>query len=93
MSDRSRVPEARIYVANLAYAMTREDVQELFEEVGNVQDVYLPQQQGAENHKGYGFVEMSTAREAQDAIDELHGTEDFFGRVLTVRIADRDRNN
>jgi RNA recognition motif-containing protein len=71
--------------------MSAEDVIELFSEVGEVLDVYLPRQQGAENHKGYGFVEMSSAREAQDAIDEIHGTEDFYGRELTVRIADRDR--
>jgi hypothetical protein len=35
---------------------------------------------------------MSTAQEAQDAIDEFHGEEDLYGRELTVRIADRDKN-
>jgi len=91
MSDRDRTPEARLYVANLAYSMTREDVAELFEEVGNVVDVYLPQLKNSDHHKGYGFVEMSSAEEAQDAIDEFHGAEDYYGRALTVRIADRDR--
>lgn len=93
MSERSRVPEARIYVANLSYAMSVEDVVELFEEVGDVIDVYLPRQRGAEHHRGYGFVEMASAEEAQDAIEDIHGTEDYYGRVLTVRIADRDQNH
>jgi RNA recognition motif-containing protein len=91
MSDLSPVPEARIYVANLSYSMTQEDVERLFTEVGTVVDVFLPKPKEAKHHKGYGFVEMSTAREAQDAIDEFHGEEDYFGRVLTVRIADRDK--
>jgi len=93
MSNQERVPEARVYVANLSYNMTPKDVEELFGEVGSVIDVFLPQKQGAEHHKGYGFVEMRTAEEAQAAIDELHGDEDYYGRELTVRIADRDKKN
>jgi len=87
------VPEARIYVANLSYDMDSADVRELFEEVGEVKDVYLPEQKDAQHHKGYGFVEMATAEEAQEAIDAFHGEEDFYGRILTVRIADRDKHN
>lgn len=92
MSDRVRLPEARLYVANLSYKMTAEDVAAMFSEVGEVLDVYLPTLRDTQHHKGYGFVEMSTAQEAQDAIDEFHGEEDLYGRELTVRIADRDRN-
>lgn len=69
--------------------MSKDDVIELFTEVGTVVDVYLPQQRDADNHKGYGFVEMASGDEAQDAIDDIHGTEDYYGRTLTVRIADR----
>jgi len=93
MSNQERVPEARIYVANLSYDMTQDDVTELFGEIGSVVDVFLPRQREAEHHKGYGFVEMRTAEEAQAAIDALHGEEDYYGRELTVRIADRDKKH
>lgn len=91
VNTEERVPEARIYVANLSYKMCADDVEDLFNSVGLVVDVFLPKKQDADHHKGYGFVEMHSAKQAQNAIDELHGAEDYYGRELTVRIADRDK--
>lgn len=78
--------ETRLYVGNLPYAATEEQVQERFSQAGNVKSVALISDHVTGRAKGFGFVEMSTVEEAQNAIHLFHG-KDFMGRVITVSVA------
>jgi RNA recognition motif-containing protein len=75
-----------IFVANLAYSATEEEVQQLFESYGTVDTVRLATDRDTGRQRGFGFVEMPDAREAQAAIDGLNGAS-LGGRPLTVNEA------
>ena len=79
-----------IYVGNIAFAMTEGDLRAAFEAYGTVDAVRLITDQYNGQPKGFGFVEMPAASEAQAAIAGLHGQE-LQGRTLTVSEA-RPRN-
>jgi RNA recognition motif-containing protein len=79
-----------IYVGNLAFAVTEAELRAAFEVYGTVDAVRLITDPYSGQSKGFGFVEMPTASEAQAAIAGLHGTE-LQGRTLTVNEA-RPRN-
>lgn len=68
---------SKLYVGNLTYSVTNEQLQELFAEYGEVKHVNIIE------GKGFGFVEMGTPEEAQKAKDELNGTE-FLGRTMRI---------
>jgi RNA recognition motif-containing protein len=72
-----------IYVGDLAFAVTEADLRAAFELYGAVDAVRLITDQSSGQPKGFGFVEMPAAAEAQAAIAGLHGTE-LQGRRLTV---------
>ncbi len=78
--------ETRLYVGNLPYAATEEQVKMHFSQAGNVKSVALITDRATGRAKGFGFVEMSTDEETQKAISMFHG-KDFMGRVITVNIA------
>ena len=78
--------ETRLYVGNLPYAATEEQIKEHFSQAGNVISVALITDKATGRAKGFGFVEMSTADESQKAISMLHG-KDFMGRAITVNVA------
>lgn len=63
----------KLYVGNLSYDTTEEDLRELFAKAGNVESVALPTDRETGRPRGFGFVEMSTAAEAQKAISQLNG--------------------
>ncbi len=67
----------KLYVGNLSYSTTRDDLEDLFSEYGEVVDVKVIE------GKGFGFVEMSSPSEAEKAKDALSGN-DFKGRSLKV---------
>ena len=75
-----------IFVGNIAFSCTAEDIRQLFEQFGTVDNVNLITDRETGRFRGFGFVEMSEADEAQTAIAELHG-QDFQGRPLTVNEA------
>jgi RNA recognition motif-containing protein len=79
-----------IYVGNLAFAVTEAELRAAFEAYGAVDAVRLITDQLSGQPRGFGFVEMPTASEAQAAIAGLHGTA-WQGRALTVSEA-RPRN-
>jgi RNA recognition motif-containing protein len=79
-----------IYVGNIAFALTEADLRAAFEVYGTVDAVRLVTDQASGQPRGFGFVEMAAASEAQAAIAGLHGTE-WQGRTLTVNEA-RPRN-
>ena len=69
--------EKKLYVGNLKYSVTNEQLQELFAGYGEVQNVNIIE------GKGFGFVEMSSVEEAEKAKDALNNT-DFDGRPLKI---------
>lgn len=80
----------RIYVGNLPYSATEDEVETLFATYGEVLSVALPTDRETGRARGFGFVEMS-ASEAAQAIEGVNGTE-FGGRTLNVNEA-RPREN
>ena len=75
-----------IYVGNLSYEMTEEDLKEAFEAFGEVESVRILKDAYSGRSKGFGFVEMASNAEAQSAIDGLNNKE-LKGRTLTVNKA------
>ena len=78
--------ENRLYIGNLPYTATEEDIKNLFSKAGTVKSVALISDRATGRAKGFGFVEMASADEANKAISMFHG-QDFMGRALTVNIA------
>jgi RNA recognition motif-containing protein len=68
---------SKLYVGNLKYSVTNEKLSEVFSAYGEVKSVNIIE------GKGFGFVEMSTAEEAQKAKEALNDT-DFDGRPLKI---------
>ncbi|MBA7713205.1 hypothetical protein ES703_122205 [subsurface metagenome] len=75
-----------IYVGNLSYEATEEDLQQAFEGFGQVESVNVIKDKYSGRSKGFGFVEMPAKDEAQSAINELNDTE-LKGRTLKVNEA------
>ena len=78
--------EAKLYVGNLPFSTGDTDLQDLFAKAGTVKSAQVIKDRASGRSKGFGFVEMSSAEEAQNAITMYHG-KDFSGRPLTVNIA------
>ena len=62
----------RLYVGNLPYSATDEELNELFSRAGAVANVHVMRDQATGRARGFAFVEMTTDEGAQKAIDELH---------------------
>jgi len=77
---------SRIYVGNLSFQSSQEDLQELFEKHGSVQSVSIITDRETGRPRGFAFVEMSNSAEAESAIKALDGTS-FDGRPLRVNEA------
>jgi RNA recognition motif-containing protein len=73
----------KLYVGNLAYAVTADDLSELFATVGTVVDARVISDRYTDRSKGFGFVEMATEEEAQEAINKLNAQE-LAGRQIKV---------
>lgn len=72
-----------IFVGNLNYAITEDDMRGIFEEYGELSSVKLITDKFTGRSKGFGFVEMPDADEAKKAIEELNGAE-VEGRSMVV---------
>jgi cold-inducible RNA-binding protein len=75
-----------IYVGNLSYGATDDELRELFEEFGEVSSASVIQDRESGRSRGFGFVEMPNDSEAQAAINALNGR-DIQGRSLRVNEA------
>jgi len=75
-----------IYVGNLSYEATEDDLRQAFEAFGQVASATIIKDKFSGRSKGFGFVEMPTDSEAQSAIGELNGKE-VKGRALNVNEA------
>lgn len=78
--------EAKLYVGNMSYRMTEDDLRKTFSEAGTVTDVVIIKDKESGRPKGFGFVTMGSQEEAQAAIDKFNGKE-IGGRELKVNIA------
>lgn len=76
----------KLYVGNLAYSMTQEKLQELFEQVGPVTQATIITDRETGRSKGFGFVEMETEEGAREAINRFNGRS-VDNRNLTVNEA------
>jgi RNA recognition motif-containing protein len=81
----------KLYVGNLAFQTTSQDLQELFAQAGTVESASVIEDPATGRSKGFAFVEMSTEEEAASAIDQFNGRE-VAGRMLKVNEA-RPREN
>jgi RNA recognition motif-containing protein len=75
-----------IFVGNLAYTATDQDLRQLFEPYGAVDKINLITDRDTGRAKGFGFVEMADSHAAQSAIEGLQGTS-LGGRTLTINEA------
>jgi len=73
----------KLFVGNLPYQATEQEIRELFSQAGSVESVKIITDIRSGQSRGFGFVEMSSAEEAQKAVTLLHGHL-FKDRTLTV---------
>lgn len=78
--------ESRLFVGNLSYQTMENDLHEYFSQAGIVNSVNLMLDKFTGKSRGFAFVELSTADEANRAVEMFHSKE-FQGRTLTVNIA------
>lgn len=78
--------ENKLYVGNLPYSASEEDIKAHFSKAGNVTSVALIIDRETKRPKGFGFVEFSSNEEAQKAISMFNG-QSFMGRNITVNVA------
>jgi cold-inducible RNA-binding protein len=73
----------KIYVGNLSYDVSENDLEQAFGEYGAVSSVNILKDKHSGQSKGFGFVEMAEVSEGQAAIEAMNGKE-FMGRELKV---------
>jgi len=76
----------KLYVGNLSFNTTENELQELFSQAGAVQEVTLMQDRFTGKSRGFAFVTMGSEQDAQNAISKLNG-QTVEGRALTVNEA------
>jgi len=76
----------KLYVGNLSFRVTNEDLQEHFAQAGTVESAKVVEDRDTGRSRGFGFVEMATAEEATAAIEQFNGQE-YDGRNLVVNEA------
>lgn len=81
--DPKSVESTRVYVGNLSYDVSEQDLQELFKGIGGVRNIEIVYNRSTHRSKGYGFVEMLRMDEAMRAVEVLHD-QPFMGRKMTV---------
>jgi len=77
---------SKLYIGSLDYAVTADQLKELFSEVGTVVDSVVISDKYSGRSKGFGFVEMSSKEEAKKAIEKFN-EKDFQGRKMIVNEA------
>ena len=76
----------KLYVGNLSFQTSSEELQTLFSQAGTVESVSLIEDRETGRSRGFGFVEMSTKEEGAAAIEKFNG-QDLGGRALNVNEA------
>lgn len=75
-----------LFVGNLPFSISSQELEELFTPFGTVSRAQVITDRDTGRSRGFGFVEMDSADEAQKAIDSLDGS-DFAGRQIKVNVA------
>lgn len=78
--------ETKMYVGNLSFQVTEEDLKELFKEAGTVESVKVVTDRDTGRPRGFAFVEMASEEEAKSAIEKFNGFS-FKEREIAVNIA------
>ena len=78
--------ESKLYVGNLSYSVTEEQLRELFAQAGTIKEITMIMDRDTQRPKGFGFVEMETQVDAQKAI-EMFNEHELDGRRMTVNFA------
>ncbi len=81
----------KLFVGNLDYTVTSDDLREAFGKVGSVIDAVVITDRETRRSRGFGFVEFATAEEAEKAVKELNGSE-LKGRKINVNEAKPQEN-
>ena len=81
-----KIMSMKLYVGNLAFQTSSEELQTLFAQAGTVESVSLIEDRETGRSRGFGFVEMSTKEEGAAAIQQFNG-KDLGGRALNVNEA------
>ena len=76
----------KLYVGNLSFQTSSEDLQQLFSQAGTVESASVVEDRDTGRSRGFGFVEMASKEEGEKAIEQFNGT-DLAGRNLTVNEA------
>ncbi len=76
----------KLYVGNLAFGVTSDDLQEHFAQAGTVESAKVVEDRDTGRSRGFGFVEMASSEEAMAAIEQFNG-QDLDGRNLVVNEA------
>ncbi len=76
----------KLYVGNISFDTTEQDLEELFAEAGTVESANIINDRDSGRSRGFGFVEMSSKQEGNDAIEQFNGKE-INGRSLVVNEA------
>lgn len=76
----------RLYVGNLAWTVTDQDLQEAFSEAGKVESAQVIMDRATNRSRGFGFVEMASDDAAETAVKKLNGR-DIKGRAIRVNEA------
>ena len=77
---------SKLYVGNLSFKTTEDELRSTFGQFGSVTDVYVAMDKMTGRPRGFAFVTMGTAEEAKAAAEKMNGT-DLGGRQLTVNEA------
>lgn len=78
--------ESKLYVGNLAYSVTEEDLRAMFSQAGELKEVALIVDRDTRQSKGFGFVEMTTQADAEKAI-KMFNEQELGGRRIAVNMA------
>jgi RNA recognition motif-containing protein len=78
--------ESKLYVGNLSYNVSEDDLRELFAQAGEIKEVTLIMDRDTRRPKGFGFVEFMTQADAEKAI-QMFNEHELDGRRLTVNMA------
>lgn len=82
----------KLFVRNIPFDLTEESFKEVFEQAGTVEKANIVMDKMTGRPRGFGFVEMSTDEEAQEAVDKING-QSVGGRDIVVDFArDNDRS-
>lgn len=84
--ESAKGPKMKLYVGNLSYQTTEDELRELFASFGEVSSARIPTDPGSSRSRGFGFVEMPAAEQAQAAMEALNGRQ-VGGRAIVVNEA------